>query len=75
MESGGEHEIFVRSWLARRMQQSQVRRVLVVVGNRLVGIISTADLARASARKEGRLGEEVETVMEKVSAETGGPRA
>ena len=53
------------------MQQSQVRRVLVVEGSRLVGIISTADLARASARKEGRLGEEVETVMEKVSADNG----
>ncbi len=51
-----------------------MRRVLVVEGNRLVGIISTADLARASARKEGRLGEEVETVMEKVSEETGRAR-
>ena len=47
-------------------------------GSRLVGIISTADLARASARKEGHLGEEVETVMEKVSADKGsvpGPEA
>jgi CBS domain-containing protein len=61
--------------VSRRMQQSQVRRVLVVDGSRLVGIISTADLARASARKEGRLGEEVESVLEKVSEETGRPRA
>ena len=58
-----------------RMQQSQVRRVLVVEDGRLVGIISTADLARASARKEGRLGEEVESVMEKVSEDTGSARA
>jgi CBS domain-containing protein len=61
--------------VTRKMQESQVRRILVVEDNRLVGIISTADLARASARKEGRLGEEVETVMEKVSEETSRPRA
>jgi len=57
--------------VSRKMQQSQVRRVLVVEDRRLVGIISTADLARASARKEGPLGEEVESVIEKVSEETG----
>jgi CBS domain-containing protein len=61
--------------VSRRMQQSQVRRVLVVEERRLVGIISTADLARASARKEGQLGEEVETVIEKVSEDTGRARA
>jgi CBS domain-containing protein len=61
--------------VSHRMQEAQVRRVLVVDDGRLVGIISTADLARASARKEGRLGEEVESVMEKVSEETGSARA
>lgn len=61
--------------VSRRMQEAQVRRVLVVDDGRLVGIISTADLARASARKEGRLGEEVESVIEKVSEDTGNTRA
>jgi CBS domain-containing protein len=59
------------SEVSRKMQEAQVRRVLVVDDGRLVGIISTADLARASARKEGRLGEEVESVIEKVSEDTG----
>jgi CBS domain-containing protein len=62
------------SEVSRRMQKAQVRRVLVVDGHRLVGIISTADLARASARKDGQLGEEVENVMEKVSEDTGPAR-
>lgn len=61
--------------VSRKMQKAQVRRVLVVDGRRLVGIISTADLARASARKEGVLGEEVESVIEKVSEDTGHARA
>jgi CBS domain-containing protein len=61
--------------VSRKMQEAQVRRILVLDGGRLVGIISTADLARASARKEGQLGEEVESVMEKVSADTSRPRA
>jgi CBS domain-containing protein len=61
--------------VSRRMQEKQVRRILVVEGKRLVGIVSTADLARASARKEGRLGEEVESVIEKVSEDTGRARA
>ena len=61
--------------VSRKMQKAQVRRVLVVDGGRLVGIISTADLARASARKEGVLGEEVESVIEKVSEDTGHARA
>jgi CBS domain-containing protein len=62
------------SEISRRMQKAQVRRVLVVEDRRLVGIISTADLARASARKDGQLGEEVESVMEKVSEDTGTAR-
>lgn len=61
--------------VSRRMQEAQVRRVLVVDDGRLVGIISTADLARASSRKDGKLGEEVESVIEKVSEDTGGARA
>ena len=61
--------------VSRKMQKAQVRRVLVVDGRKLVGIISTADLARASARKEGVLGEEVESVIEKVSEDTGHARA
>ena len=61
--------------VSRHMQKSQVRRVLVVEDKRLVGIISTADLARASAHKEGRLGQEVENVIEKVSEDTGRARA
>jgi CBS domain-containing protein len=61
--------------VTRRMEEAQVRRVLVVDDGRLVGIISTADLARASARKEGPLGEEVESVIEKVSEDTGSARA
>jgi CBS domain-containing protein len=46
-----------------------------VEDGRLVGIISTADLARASSRKDGKLGEEVESVIEKVSEDTGSARA
>ena len=61
--------------VSRRMQKSQVRRVLVVEDKRLVGIISTADLARASAGRESELGEEIESVMVKVSEDTGRARA
>ena len=61
--------------VSRRMQKSQVRRILVVEDKRLVGIISTADLARVSARGERELGEEVESVIEKVSEDTGRGRA
>ncbi len=62
--------------VSRKMQQAQVRRILVVEDGRLEGIIATADLARASASRPGEaVGEEVENVMEKVSEETGRPRA
>ena len=60
--------------VSRRMQEAQVRRILVVEDGRLVGIISTADLARASAQKDGGLGEEVESVIEKVSEKSGSAR-
>jgi len=54
--------------VTRRMQDSQVRRVLVVENGRLLGVIATADLARASsASTKDRLGNEVERVIEKVS--------
>ena len=63
--------------VSREMQEAQVRRVLVVEGGRLIGVISTADLARASAHSgRDQMGEEVEKVMEKVSEDTGSrPRA
>ncbi|MEO8348346.1 MAG: CBS domain-containing protein [Acidobacteriota bacterium] len=63
--------------VSRKMQEAQVRRVLVTEGGKLVGVISTADLARASAHSSrDEMGEEVEKVMEKVSEDTGArPRA
>jgi CBS domain-containing protein len=58
--------------VSRKMQQSQVRRVLVTEGKRLLGVVATADLARASSRSStDKVGEEVERVMEKVSEDTG----
>lgn len=58
--------------VSREMQDAQVRRVLVTEGGRLLGVISTADLARASAHSSrDEMGEEVEKVMEKVSEDTG----
>lgn len=63
--------------VSRKMQEAQVRRVLVTDGGRLLGVIATADLARASAHSSrDQMGEEVEKVMEKVSEDTGSrPRA
>ena len=56
--------------VSRKMQEAQVRRVLVVENGKLSGVISTADLARASSSSSrDRVGEEVERVMEKVSEE------
>jgi CBS domain-containing protein len=58
--------------VSRKMQNAQVRRVLVTEGKRLIGVIATADLARASASSDrDKVGEEVEKVMEKVSEDTG----
>jgi CBS domain-containing protein len=58
--------------ISRRMQEAQVRRILVTDGGRLLGVISTADLAR-SAKKRGQkaLGNEVERVIVGVSEERG----
>ena len=63
--------------VSRKMQEAQVRRVLITEGGRLKGVISTADLARASSSRSDRdrVGNEVERVMEKVSEETPGKRA
>jgi CBS domain-containing protein len=62
--------------VSRKMQEAQVRRILVVEGGRLLGVISTADLARASTQSgTDRVGEEVEKVMEKVSEDTGSQRS
>jgi CBS domain-containing protein len=62
--------------VSRKMQEAQVRRILVVEEGRLLGVISTADLARASTQSgKDRVGEEVEKVMEKVSEDTGSHRS
>ena len=62
--------------VSRKMQDAQVRRILVVEGGRLRGVIATADLARASTQSsKDRVGEEVEKVMEKVSEDTGSHRS
>jgi CBS domain-containing protein len=62
--------------VSRKMQDAQVRRILVVEGGRLLGVISTADLARASTQSgKDSVGEEVEKVMEKVSEDTGSHRS
>jgi CBS domain-containing protein len=62
--------------VSRKMQEAQVRRILVVEGSRLLGVVSTADLARASTQSgRDRVGEEVEKVMEKVSEDTGSQRS
>jgi CBS domain-containing protein len=62
------------SEISRKMQKAQVRRILVVENGRLRGVISTADLARASSHSgRDRVGEEVERVIEQVSEEK--PRA
>jgi CBS domain-containing protein len=62
--------------VSRKMQEAQVRRILIVEGSRLLGVVSTADLARASTQSgKDRVGEEVEKVMEKVSEDTGSQRS
>jgi CBS domain-containing protein len=61
--------------ISRKMQQAQVRRILITEGKRLRGVVSTADLARVSAHSDDdEVGEEVEKVIEKVSEETSGNR-
>ena len=54
--------------VTRKMEEAQVRRVLVVEDGRLRGVISTADVAQASSRSgKENLEKEVGRVMEKVS--------
>jgi CBS domain-containing protein len=54
--------------VTRRMEEGQVRRVLVCEGGSLRGVIATADLARESAKSgRARKEREVGRVMEKVS--------
>ncbi len=55
--------------VSRRMQDAQVRRILVLEGRRLVGVISTADLARATGYGLG-IGEEVKKVVVEISRPT-----
>jgi len=46
--------------VARKMQDAQVRRILVTDGGRLLGVISTADLAReAKAKQTGKVIEKI----------------
>ncbi len=52
--------------VSRAMQAAQVRRILVLEGHKLVGVISTADLARATGSGRG-IGEEVKRVLVEVS--------
>jgi CBS domain-containing protein len=56
-----------------KMQDAQVRRILVVEDDHLRGVISTADVARAQTGS-GRMEKEVGRLIERVS-EPGGPRA
>jgi CBS domain-containing protein len=55
--------------VSRRMQDAQVRRLLVLEGRRLVGVISTADLARSTGYGLG-IGEEVKQIVVEVSRPT-----
>jgi CBS domain-containing protein len=56
--------------VARKMEDRQVRRILVSEGGRLLGVISTADLARAAKTK--LTGKVIERISEPGRAE---PRA
>ena len=47
--------------VSRRMEDAQVRRILVCEGDRLVGVIATADLAREAKKKD------VGRIMERIS--------
>jgi len=54
--------------VTRKMEERQVRRVLVCEGGSLRGVIATADLARESAKRgNARQEQKVGRVMEKVS--------
>lgn len=58
----------------RKMEDAQVRRILVVESDALLGVVSTADLARAP--RDEKTEEEVGRVVVKISEEAPGrPRA
>lgn len=52
--------------VSRKMQNARVRRVVVVEGDRLAGVIATADLARATGQGRG-VGDDVKRVIIGVS--------
>ncbi|HKD17456.1 MAG TPA: CBS domain-containing protein [Thermoanaerobaculia bacterium] len=54
------------SQISRLMQKAQVRRVLVVEDGKLEGVISTADLARATGSGKD-IGEQIQRVIVEVS--------
>lgn len=49
------------SEVSGKMEEAQVRRILVTEGDRLIGVIATADLARETKKKE------VGRIMERIS--------
>ncbi|HEV8445643.1 MAG TPA: CBS domain-containing protein [Gemmatimonadaceae bacterium] len=55
----------------RLMSDNQVRRVLVMDGDKCVGIVSQADLARAIERGDGISDREVGIVVERISEKRG----
>ena len=55
--------------LSRKMEHAQVRRILVIDEGRLAGVVSTADLARATGSGRG-VGEDVKRVIVGVSKES-----
>jgi len=54
------------SEVSRKMEQTQIRRILVCEDRRLVGVISTSDLARETS------GGEIGRVIEKISEPSAG---
>ena len=57
--------------IERLMSDNQVRRVLVMDGDKCVGIVSQADLARAIERGDGISDREVGIVVERISEKRG----
>ena len=59
--------------VSRKMQDAQVRRILVVEKGKLRGVVSTADLARTLARTDrSHVDEEVGRVVVRISEEAPG---
>jgi CBS domain-containing protein len=57
--------------IERLMSDNQVRRVLVMDGDKCVGIVAQADLARAIERGDGISDREVGIVVERISEKRG----